>query len=198
MGRLNLGEQIVQEYIHGEGRGFFAFCKDGKILQSFQHKRIRQYPETGGVSSCAESIYDKELEGISGKLLKNLDWTGPVMLEYIYNHGEYYFIEMNAKFWGSYDLSVECGLNFAKMPFDIIAGDDVKNHRYPIGKRFQWILPEDTIRIKTAKNKKLAKKEWRKDLFNPSIKKDIQYIFNDPFPTIIRIFSTIWRYFFTK
>ncbi len=198
--RLVFGPQIVQEYVDGEGRGFFAFCNDGKILQSFHHKRIRQYPESGGVSSCAESIHDKKLESISEKLLSNLNWTGPVMLEYIYNKKDkkYYFIELNAKFWGSYDLSVANGLNFAKIPFDIVSGDKIHPKKYEVGKRFQWVLPEDTIRIKTSKNKKRARKEWVKDLLDPSVKKDIQYIFNDPLPAIIRIFSTLWKYYLKK
>ncbi|NCN86436.1 hypothetical protein GW932_01260 [archaeon] len=198
--RLSFGTQIVQEHISGEGRGFFAFCYKGTCLQTFQHKRIRQYPESGGVSSCAESIYDKTLEKISKGFLKKLNWTGPVMLEYIYNQEKrkYYFIEMNAKFWGSYDLSIFCGLNFGKIPFDLIKGKKIKNKKYPLGKKFQWILPEDTLRIKTSKKKSLAKKEWKRDLLDRSIGKDIQYLFNDPLPTLIRIFSTIWKYFFKK
>jgi predicted ATP-grasp superfamily ATP-dependent carboligase len=194
--RLMLGPQIVQEFIKGEGRGFFAFCKEGDILQSFQHKRIRQYPESGGVSSCAESIYDKQLEEISKKFLKKINWTGPVMLEYIYDKKEkkYYFIEMNAKFWGSYDLSVLCGLNFARIPLDIVSRKLIKQKKYEQGKIFQWVLPEDTLRIKTAIDIKKAKTEWKKDFWDPKVKKDIQYIFNDPIPTLLRIFSTMGKY----
>lgn len=194
--RLDLGPQIVQERVSGEGRGFFAFCDNGKILQSFQHKRIRQYPESGGVSSCAESISDGKLELISKKFLNSIKWTGPVMLEFIYDADskKYYFIEMNPKFWGSLDLSIFCGLNFPIIPFKMIKKEEVVAQKYPMNKRFQWILPEDTLRIKTAENKKEAKKEWRKDFFNKEVGKDISYLFKDPIPTMIRVISTLISY----
>jgi predicted ATP-grasp superfamily ATP-dependent carboligase len=198
--RLEYGPQIVQDYITGEGRGFFAFCKNGKILQSFQHKRIRQYPESGGVSSCAESIYDQRLGKIGEIFIRKLKWTGPVMLEFIYNldSKEYLFLEMNPKFWGSLDLSIFCGLNFPKIPFDLINNNKIIRIDYPVGKRFQWVLPEDTLRIKTSINKKNAKEEWLKDLLNKNVGKDISYIFKDPLPTIIRIIGTFFQYLFKK
>ena len=198
--RKRYGPQIIQEYIKGKGRGFFAFCENGKVLQSFQHERIRQYPESGGVSSCAESIHDPKLDEISKNFLRSIKWTGPVMLEYIYDpeKKKYFFIEMNAKFWGSYDLSVAAGLNFARIPFDMAHKKKVISKKYAKGVRFQWVLPEDTLRIKTSKNKKKAIEEWKKDFFDRSVKKDTQYIFNDPLPTILRILSTMWRYLFSK
>lgn len=199
--RLKLyGPQIVQEFIFGEGRGFFAFCKDGQILQSFQHRRIRQYPETGGVSSCAESIFDEKLEKIGKEFLKRINWTGPVMLEFIYNpeKNKYYFIEMNAKFWGSLDLSIFCGLNFPIIPYKIVTNQEIIKRGYPVGKRFQWVLPEDTLRIKFSKNKKEAYLKWRKDLFSNNIGKDVNYLFKDPFPTLIRIIATFYGMIFKK
>lgn len=198
--RLDLGPQIIQDYINGKARGFFAFCKDGKVLQSFQHERIRQYPESGGVSSCSRSINDEKLNVISIDFLKKLKWTGPVMLEFIYSEKDkkYYFIEMNAKFWGSYDLSVFCGINFAKIPYDIIKENKITKKKYKVNRKFQWVLPEDTLRIKTSKNKRVAFQNWTKDLFDKRVGKDIQYIFNDPIPTFIRIISTTWSYLFRK
>lgn len=194
--RLKFGPQIVQERILGEGRGFFAFCDKGKILQSFQHRRIRQYPESGGVSSCAESIFDKDLENISVKFLKSIKWTGPVMLEFIYdeNAKKYYFLEMNPKFWGSLDLSIFCGLNFPIIPFRLTREEEIRKEKYSVGKRFQWMLPEDILRIKTSKNKKSARRDLKKDFLNKRVGKDISYIFKDPLPTLIRLAATVVQY----
>ncbi len=93
--RLKYGPQIVQEYVKGFGCGFFALCDNGKVLQSFQHKRIRQYPESGGVSSAAESFYDEKLEGYGKEIIRKLKWTGVCMVEFICDekNGKYYFIE---------------------------------------------------------------------------------------------------------
>ena len=53
---------IIQEYVPGEGYGFFALYNHGEPRAMFMHKRIREYPVTGGPSTFAESIYDQRLK----------------------------------------------------------------------------------------------------------------------------------------
>lgn len=52
---------MIQEHLTGEGVGFFALYQKGKCLQYFMHRRIREFPVSGGISTCAESIDDPEL-----------------------------------------------------------------------------------------------------------------------------------------
>jgi predicted ATP-grasp superfamily ATP-dependent carboligase len=198
--RLVYGTQIVQERIRGFGCGYFALCKNGRVLADFQHKRIRQYPSSGGVSSFSESFYDSRLENYGKKILKGLKWNGIAMIEFIFDEEtkDFKAIEINPKFWGSLDLAIESGVNFPYLYYLAAKGEKFKKPRYHLGVKFQWVLPEDTLRIKTSKDKRSAKKEWRRDLSNKEIKKDISYIFNDPLPTIIRMLSTFWRYFFER
>jgi predicted ATP-grasp superfamily ATP-dependent carboligase len=198
--RLKHGPQIVQEYIEGFGCGFFALCDKGKVLQSFQHKRIRQYPESGGVSSVAESFYDKKLEGYGKKLVKKLNWTGVCMVEFICDEksGKYYFIEFNPKFWGSLDLPISCGVEFPYLLYQLSKGKQIKNRKYDIGKRFRWVLPEDTLRIKTSKKKTRAFMEWVGDFFDGNVKSDVGYLFKDPLPVFIRMGGTVYSLLFRK
>lgn len=191
--RKIFGSQIVQEKIIGFGCGYFALCKKGKILASFQHRRIRQYPESGGVSSFSESFYDSKLEKLGKKVIEKLKWSGIIMVECIFDEQdkEYKLIEINPKFWGSLDLAIFSGVEFPYLYFLAAKGIEFPEPKYVPGKKFQWVLPEDTLRIKTSKNKMKAIKEWFFCLFNPKIKKDISYVFQDPLPTLIRIGGTI-------
>jgi len=198
--RLIYGPQIVQEFIPGWGCGFFALCKKGEIKASFQHKRLREYPASGGVSSLSQSYYNKELEKIGKRILWELNWDGPAMIEFIFDEKDrkFKYIEFNAKFWGSLDLAIASGVDFPYLTYLSALGKKFKKPEYTKGIKFQWVLPEDTLRLKTTSKK--LKETWIyiKDLFNPKIKKDVNYLFIDPLPTIVRIMSTIYKVIFKK
>ncbi len=185
--RIKLGPQIVQEKVEGKGRGFFAIYNQGKLKAFFMHERIREFPESGGVSSFSKSFFSLKLFEEGKKVLDRLKWNGVAMVEF---KGDY-ILEINAKFWGSLDLAISSGVNFPKLYLDLVRGEKIKFDGYNFV-RFQWLLPEDTWRIKTAKNKFKAAFESLRDLLNPYIKKDVQYLISDPVPTVARMGWTLW------
>lgn len=190
--RKELGPQIVQEYIKGFGCGFFALCDQGKIISSFQHKRLYQYPETGGISSIAQTFYNDKLNEISKQIITNIKWTGFCMLEFIYNEldDKFYFIEFNPKLWGSLDLSIKAGADFPVWYIKYLNNEKVQNiHKYK-NIIFQWKYPEELLRIKTSGNKKEAKEIYKKFWKNKKVCKDIDYLKIDPLPTLIKIIAS--------
>jgi predicted ATP-grasp superfamily ATP-dependent carboligase len=106
---------IIQEYIEGQGFGFFAlYDRKGEVKAHFGHKRIREYPTSGGPSSCCESFYDAELFQMGRRLLESLEWTGLAMVEFKFDEirRQYFVIEVNPRYWGSLPLAVNSGVNF--------------------------------------------------------------------------------------
>jgi predicted ATP-grasp superfamily ATP-dependent carboligase len=106
---------IIQDYIEGVGVGFFAlYDKNKKIKAQFCHQRVREYPITGGPSSCCTSIYNETLIKIGRTLLESLDWVGLAMVEFKYdrNRNKFYLLEINPRYWGSMPLAVHSGVNF--------------------------------------------------------------------------------------
>ena len=104
----------VQEFLTGKGAGFFALYDNGKYIQGFQHLRIREYPLSGGASTCAKSVFDEKIKEYGKRILDAYCWDGLAMVEFKYNSkGVPHFLEVNPKFWGSYDLSSVCNVNFA-------------------------------------------------------------------------------------
>lgn len=65
---------------------------------------------------------------------------------------------------------------------------------YKTRQKFQWLYPEDTLTIKTSPSKLEAIRIYLRDLFNPDIKKDLDYIWSDPLPTIARMVWTCMRF----
>lgn len=185
--------QLIQEYIDGDGYGFFALIHENRPIATFQHRRIREYPSTGGVSSFAESVYDKELQKIGIRILRRLKWMGVAMVEFRRSReGEYYVLEINPKFWGSLDLAISCGINFPLLLYKIAIGERVKPiTRYEVGKKFQWLLPEELLHIRTSKNKLKAAREVLMTVLDNEVDSDLD--FDDPIPTLIRMGWSFFR-----
>lgn len=109
---------LVQEWCPGEGLGQMLHMVDGRVTLTFQHRRLREWPPTGGVSSFCEAI-DPALHAAqmekSGELLRAIGWQGPAMVEYRHDPatGRYRLMEINGRFWGSIPLAHHCGAHFA-------------------------------------------------------------------------------------
>ncbi len=132
---------IIQQYITGEGYGFFAYYDNGICKAFFMHHRLREYPVTGGASVCAESFYDEVLATTGKKLLDALKWDGVAMVEFKkHSDGEYKLMEINPKFWGSLELALASGVNFPEMLLKRAKGETVIQ-QLPFKKvTFQWLI----------------------------------------------------------
>lgn len=102
---VDLESNTVQEFI-GDGKsvvGFFAFAMNGKTINSYQHKRIKTYPEEGGVSTQAQRFYSEEVQKAGESMLERLEWSGVVMIEFLYDTkaGSWKAIECNPRLWGT-------------------------------------------------------------------------------------------------
>jgi predicted ATP-grasp superfamily ATP-dependent carboligase len=139
---------MIQQYVEGDGYGFFALYEKGKVKRIFMHHRIREYPVTGGASSCAESFWDPRLKEYGKKLLDTLKWHGPCMVEFKGNRGNYKLMEINPKFWGSLDLALACGVDFPYLLCKIARGERIKySEKYRLKVKLHWPLSDDLFHI---------------------------------------------------
>ena len=104
---------IIQEYIQGEGIGYSVFAKNGKIITGFGHKRLAEYPISGGSSVYRESYENEEIRAISEKILIATKWSGFAMFEFkLTPDNEIYLIEVNPRIWGSINQGLQNGINY--------------------------------------------------------------------------------------
>jgi predicted ATP-grasp superfamily ATP-dependent carboligase len=134
---------IVQEYIKGFGCGFYGVYKNGELKAHFMHKRLKEFPLTGGPSAMAESYFDDELFRLGKKLMDGLKWNGPVMVEFKYDLKDkrYKLMEVNPKLWGSLDLTIAAGVDVPKMLVDIALGNEFEFKGYNYVK-YKWLFPD--------------------------------------------------------
>ena len=98
---------LIQEYAPGDGWGVSAvFDKNSEPLAIFCHKRIREYPVSGGPSCYCISTWNDELVSHAIKLLRELKWVGVAMVEFKGSPDiGFKLMEINPRFWGSLALS---------------------------------------------------------------------------------------------
>lgn len=115
---------FFQEVVRGPGIGVGVCAEEGKILASFTHRRLREEIPTGGPSTFCESYKCDEVVEYSARIIKQLRWTGLAMIEFKQDEesGRHYFLEVNPRAWGSIQLPYECGLNFASLYVQLVAG----------------------------------------------------------------------------
>lgn len=120
------GSVLVQENFVGKGVGVEVMAKEGEIHFAFQHVRIHEAifrggnsygggGSYGGGSSYRKSTAVKpELLTATRKLIKALNYTGVVMVEFKVNFktNEWVFLEINGRFWGSLPLAIASGADF--------------------------------------------------------------------------------------
>ena len=188
LARRDLAGAVVQEYVPGVGYGFYALYCRGEPRSCFMHRRIREYPITGGPSTAAESLYDERLRELGQRLLTALQWHGVAMVEFKRDarDGEYTLMEINPKFWGSLDLSLACGVDFPyraiRMAMD---GDIERDETYRVGVRYHWLFPDEVLHV--ASNPRATLPVLR-DCFNSSVRGNIDW--RDPGPTLFQVGMT--------
>lgn len=137
----------LQEYVKGPGRGYFSIIQNGESLIDYAHERIREFPVSGGASTCRKSIDYKILKELSLPMLKDLAWYGPIMFEYRYSEAEkkHYLMEINGRFWGSLPLAVNNGVNFPEALVRLITGDAIPDYEYRRGFVSRQLIPGDLL-----------------------------------------------------
>ena len=134
---------LLQEYVTGHGQGIFTvYSRDGACAW-FAHRRIREKPPSGGVSVLCESIpADPLMVGYAERLLDDAGWVGPAMVEFrVDESGTPWLMEVNGRFWGSLQLSIDCGLDFPWLWHSILRDQDPGQVTAPLtGRRLRWLL----------------------------------------------------------
>jgi len=141
---LRAGPSMIQERIVGTGMGVFVLCDRGRLRAAFAHRRLRERPPSGGVSVLCESIgLDPRLLDQAMRVLAPIGWHGVAMLEYKLDQrtGQAVLMEVNGRFWGSLQLSIDAGVDFPYLAYQLALGRTLDPpSRYEIGVRSRWLI----------------------------------------------------------
>jgi predicted ATP-grasp superfamily ATP-dependent carboligase len=184
---------LVQERLPPQGEGIgvsLLLSPSGRLLASFTHRRLREYPVAGGASTLRESARLPIVEKQALALLEALGFRGLAMVEFKRDvrDGSYRLMEVNPRFWGSLALAVSAGVNFPSILVDsALDRPPEPPPAYRTGVRCRWLLPGDLLHFLANPSRFRIEPSFGK-FFGPDLHYDILSR-EDPYPALARILS---------
>lgn len=133
---------MVQEFVKGEGFGVEILMHKGESRAVFMHRRLREYPTTGGASTLRESVKANGMAQSAIKLLHAMDWEGIAMVEFRVNtnSAKPELIEVNGRFWGSLPLAINSGVDFPYLLYKCMVDEEsFVSPSYKVGLKQRWL-----------------------------------------------------------
>lgn len=97
---------VVQTYLPGSGLGCSVLARDGEVLASICHRRLREYPAAGGPSSCCRCVERPDLLEMASRIAARIRLTGLTMFEFKEDAGGLpRLLEANPRIWGTFPLT---------------------------------------------------------------------------------------------
>ena len=186
---------LIQERIPAEGEGIgasFLIDEAGRVKASFVHRRLREYPLTGGASTLRESFRHDAIRDMAAHLLKALNWFGVAMVEFKLDtrDGRPKLMEINPRFWGSLALAIHAGVDFPHLLYRMARGERLQPVTcYRLGVQCRWLLPGDLLHFIHHPQRHRLRPDffrWRR----PNLHYDIVSL-HDPWPVLARLLTPL-------
>jgi D-aspartate ligase len=132
-------EILIQEIIPGDGRQQYSYCaffRDGQAHSTLVARRMRQHPrEFGRAATYVETLDFPEVEELSERFLKAIDFYGLVEVEFKQDprDGKFKLLDVNARTWGFHCLGAPAGVDFPYLLFADQMGEPVERSRAKSG-----------------------------------------------------------------
>lgn len=109
---LEPGSHLFERFMPGHGVGVSVLAHRGRVLQSFEHRRVRETP-AGSYYRVSAKPCPQRLAAVAA-MVDRLAYTGLAMFEFrVRDDGQgWILLEVNARPWGSLPLAVACGVDF--------------------------------------------------------------------------------------
>jgi D-aspartate ligase len=132
-------EILIQEIIPGDGQRQYSYCaffRDGEGQSTLVARRLRQHPrEFGRAATYVETIEHPEIEELSERFLRAIDYYGLVEVEFKQDprDGQFKLLDVNARTWGFHSIGVPAGVDFPYLLYAHQVGKPVKRSRARAG-----------------------------------------------------------------
>ncbi|MCX7704073.1 MAG: ATP-grasp domain-containing protein, partial [Planctomycetota bacterium] len=114
------------------------------VLASFTYRRVREFPISGGPSTCRISEHIADAEVLGGKILSAMKWDSLAMVEFRRDARtkSLHLMEINPRIWGSIALAITAGIDFPALALDAAMGYEIKQPMWNEGVMCHWMFGE--------------------------------------------------------
>jgi carbamoylphosphate synthase large subunit len=122
------GGALIQEYIPGGPEAMktvvLLFTRESVLVSAFTTRKLRQWPETGGVTALSCSTAESHLVDRVRPFFEKWHWCGAAEVELKFDSRDcqHKVIEINPRFPGYLRFPGECGLDFPVVAAELALG----------------------------------------------------------------------------
>ena len=130
---------LIQDFIQGEDYCLTALFDRGALKASAAYHNLSQFPRAAGAGVLRETVAEGPFLHAAQALFGPLKWTGVVEVDFRWDQAsEPYLIEVNPRFWAGLFHTVESGVDFPWMLYELAATGEVSTPASPrLGQRTQ-------------------------------------------------------------
>lgn len=97
---------LIQTWLGGSGLGCSVLAEEGRVVTAIAHRRLREYPITGGPSSCCVSVDPAPYLPWIETMVAQTGYSGLAMFEFKEDaSGQPHLLEVNPRIWGTFPLT---------------------------------------------------------------------------------------------
>ncbi|MDR3418102.1 MAG: ATP-grasp domain-containing protein, partial [Nevskia sp.] len=140
---LNAEDHVLERFFPGQGLGVSLLAHQGRVLQAFEHHRMRE-DGSGSYYRVSAPLTPALLNACAG-LVAALEYTGVGMFEFRRDrrNGTWVLLEVNARPWGSMPLPLGLGVDFPWRWYRLLtAGEESPAVEYRTGVYGRNLLPD--------------------------------------------------------
>lgn len=116
------GRPAVQEFVRGTAYSVGGLFQNGRPLRICAHRKILTYPPQGGWTVKGVTERPPNLIEDASKVFAALEYTGLGHVEFVRDDssGEFKFLELNPRVWGSIGIAQHAGVDLFS-PYQLLA-----------------------------------------------------------------------------
>jgi len=136
-------DHVLERFFPGQGLGVSLLANHGRVLQAFEHHRVRENG-SGSYYRVSASLTPALLAACT-ELVAALEYTGVGMFEFRRDRqtGAWVLLEVNARPWGSMPLPLGLGVDFPWLWYRLLtAGEESPAIGYRAGVFGRNLLPD--------------------------------------------------------
>jgi len=181
-------EILVQEIIPGDGLRQYSYCaffRDGEAQSTLVARRLRQHPrEFGRAATYVETIDSPEIEELSLRFLRNIDYYGLVEMEFKQDprDGKYKLLDVNARTWGFHILGAAAGVDFPYLQYADQVGEVPGKYRAAPGIGWLRLLTDVPTVLSDFCNRSLSFRAYWDSL--KATRVESVFSWRDPLPSL--------------
>ena len=135
-------ETLLEQFFVGQGVGVSLLASKGRVLQAFEHHRVREL--AGASFYRVSALLTPALTRACEAIVAAVPYTGVAMFEFKRNDsGGWILLEVNARPWGSMPLPLALGVDFPYRWYRLLtAGEETPAVEYRVGVYGRNLMPD--------------------------------------------------------